>query len=338
MDALAGGCPSSSSDKKDVWRLNWKLEVVPKVRVFWWRVLKGIMPDFSTLSRRHVKEESICGICKAATETLLHALTECPHAKLFWTALKDVFKVKLPRLHPGTWSADILVEPWFTGREKAIVTTVMYTIWSSRNNWVHGGRGYEPDDAIKHVQQTILDLELPKVSTRKAATQTGSVWQGPPLGVVKVNLDGAICTQERTAGSGGVARDAGGFRGAWSNVYFGISDPLCVEALVFRDAVVFAQARGFRHVIFETDSTELVRYWEARAVDRSVIATVLQDVSDLLDQFQVFSLVCARRSANTVAHVCARAACLGGVSQVWLGEVVPEFLLDSLCADCNPNG
>ena len=102
--------------------------------------------------------------------------------------------------------------------------------------------------------------------------------------------------------------------------------------------MVFAQTRGFCHVIFETDSTELVRYWEARAVDRSVIATVLKDVSDLLDQFQVFSLVFARRSANTAAHVCARAACLGGVSQVWLGDVVPEFLMDSLCADCNPNG
>ena len=88
--------------------------------------------------------------------------------------------------------------------------------------------------------------------------------------------------------------------------------------------------------MFETDSTELLRVWAARATDRSVIATVLQDVSDLLGFFQVFSLVFARRSANTVAHLCACAACLGGVSQEWLSEV-PEFLVDSLSADCNPD-
>jgi hypothetical protein len=136
----AGAASSSVSEKREVWKLVWKLDTVPKVQVFWWRVLKGILPDYSTLSRRHVREDSTCGICKNASENLLHALTECAHAKLFWTAAKDVLKVKLPRLHPETWASDILIEPWFTGRERAIVVTVMHSIWSSRNNWTHGGK------------------------------------------------------------------------------------------------------------------------------------------------------------------------------------------------------
>jgi hypothetical protein len=43
--------PSSSDNDTDVWKRLWRLPVVPKVRVFWWRVLRGILPDYGTLSR-----------------------------------------------------------------------------------------------------------------------------------------------------------------------------------------------------------------------------------------------------------------------------------------------
>jgi hypothetical protein len=65
---------SSSNGKEHLWKSLWKLKVVPKVRVFWWRVMRGIMPDFSTLTRRHVRDNSTCSICKSAPEMLLHAL------------------------------------------------------------------------------------------------------------------------------------------------------------------------------------------------------------------------------------------------------------------------
>ena len=32
------------------------------------------------------------------------ALVECDHALLFWDAAMDFFNVKLPRLHPVTWT------------------------------------------------------------------------------------------------------------------------------------------------------------------------------------------------------------------------------------------
>jgi hypothetical protein len=150
------------------------------------------------------------------------------------------------------------------------------------------------------IRQTILDLELPKKVKTVSAPRPACTWHGPPEG---------------TAGSGGVARDDTGFRDAWGRVYQGISDPLCAEALAFQDGVSFAQNRNFVLVTFETDRSELVRHWEARGTDRSTIAPLLQDVSELAASFQSFSLVFTCRSANTVAHLCARAASLGGVSQ-----------------------
>jgi hypothetical protein len=65
--------------------------------------------------------------------------------------------------------------------------------------------------------------------------------------------------------------------------------------------------------------------------------------SSVVDQFEppfkscllLRSMRCPNpcRSANTVAHLCARAASLGGVSQEWLGAI-PDFLADGLSADC----
>jgi hypothetical protein len=58
----------------------WKLPVVPKVRVFWWRVLRGILP---TLSRRHIMDNSTCALCKSESESVMHALIDCSYAKAF---------------------------------------------------------------------------------------------------------------------------------------------------------------------------------------------------------------------------------------------------------------
>jgi hypothetical protein len=72
---------SSSDEDFEVWKRLWKLDVVPKVRVFWWRVLRGIVPDYRTLSLRHIMDNSTCGICKDTSESLMHALIECSHVK-----------------------------------------------------------------------------------------------------------------------------------------------------------------------------------------------------------------------------------------------------------------
>jgi hypothetical protein len=51
--AHSNGAPSSS-DGKDKWKIVWKLSAIPKVGVFWWRFLRGNLPDYGTLTPLHV--------------------------------------------------------------------------------------------------------------------------------------------------------------------------------------------------------------------------------------------------------------------------------------------
>jgi hypothetical protein len=48
--ALRSNATSSSLGEDNMWKKLWKIRVVPKVRIFSWRVLKGFMPDYVTLS------------------------------------------------------------------------------------------------------------------------------------------------------------------------------------------------------------------------------------------------------------------------------------------------
>ena len=105
-----GVVASTSSSDTQKWTALWKLKVIPRVRVFWWRVLRGILPDYSTLKHHHIKQIARCDLCQAMDEDLQHALLQCSHAQQYWTVARDLFHLKIPPLHPTTWAADILLD------------------------------------------------------------------------------------------------------------------------------------------------------------------------------------------------------------------------------------
>jgi hypothetical protein len=106
-----GTATGSSFSEKQMWEQLWKLKVVPKVRVFWWRVLRGILPVEQTLQYHHIATLGRCKICLGADEDMRHALLMCTHAMRFWAEARAALDVKVPNLHPSTWAKDVLCDP-----------------------------------------------------------------------------------------------------------------------------------------------------------------------------------------------------------------------------------
>ena len=158
----------------------------------------------------------------------MHALIECSHAKMFWAAARETLVLKLPRLHPDTWTKDILCEPSFTSNEKAMITTVMYSIWTSRNNITHGEAGYNPTNTMESIKETLQTLELSTKQTLGKHRRQSCKWRKQPEHTVKINSDGAVRRDEGRAAVGIVARDCIGFLAASARVYEGIVDPLVI--------------------------------------------------------------------------------------------------------------
>ncbi|XP_037410398.1 uncharacterized protein LOC119273289 [Triticum dicoccoides] len=103
----------------------WKLKVIPKVRVFWWRVLRGILPDEATLNYRHLADVRQCKVCCSMEEDLKHALIHCPHAQRFWEEAWTWLGLRLTPLHSDTWARNITCHPQFTSDDRAKITTTM---------------------------------------------------------------------------------------------------------------------------------------------------------------------------------------------------------------------
>jgi hypothetical protein len=80
-------------------------------------------------------------MCLAEDETLTHALTTCSHAQRFWEEVRKILDLKLPRLRNRTWSRDILCDQRFSEKQRVQTISIIYSIWSSRNQWAHDGRG-----------------------------------------------------------------------------------------------------------------------------------------------------------------------------------------------------
>lgn len=128
--------PSGSGD--DSWQKIWKLQVPPKVKIFWWRVLNEFLPAKEILHRRHIEPTAFCELCGADRESIKHMLTECTAAKMFWREVKTITGVKLLSLHPVSWASDLLMYDLCNDKERAIVIIDMYSLWMQRNQRRHG--------------------------------------------------------------------------------------------------------------------------------------------------------------------------------------------------------
>ena len=113
-----------------------------------------------------------------------------------------------------------------------------------------------------------------------------------------------------------------------------MTDPLVAEALALREGVIFAQLRGFSHVLMEVDCLKVVNLWLSRDSSRSIVAPILDDIREKSSLFISFSVRYVPREANTLADSCAKRACSLLVSDCWL-EICPPFLISGMRADCN---
>ena len=79
----------------------------------------------------------MCKVSLAMNEDLMHALIHCSHAKRFWDEAQLWFDFRLPCLHPNTWHEDILCDSQCTEQTTANIVSIMWSIWHSRNRWIH---------------------------------------------------------------------------------------------------------------------------------------------------------------------------------------------------------
>ncbi|KAL0461831.1 UNVERIFIED_CONTAM: hypothetical protein Slati_0070700 [Sesamum latifolium] len=147
---------------------------------------------------------------------------------------------------------------------------------------------------------THLNGDVPRMVPSVTAP---SSWQAPPVGVVKINFDGATFVKGKKLGVGVVARNSLGQCVAWVSRRLGMAGTsVLAEALAAREAVLLAVRRGWRHVIVEGDCSTLVQKLQSRERDLSAEGPIVTDVLNLAVNFLSCEFNFVKRSNNRVAH------------------------------------
>jgi ribonuclease HI len=209
----------------------------------------------------------------------------------------------------------------------------MWSVWTARNDRKHGKTPIDPKLAIEWALDACF-LLLPTRQQQGNVRQPREQWKFPPHNVVKIICDGDFSPDNMTGSTGVVLCDSrGSFLGALSRGIPTVSTALAAEAEGCRDGLRMVLEGGFRRVVIETDSLQFVTIWKNRRQQRSEIAVILE-MKESASTLISFDCIHAKRSANEVAHLCAKYVTSSSCSFVW--HEPPSFLLPSLQRDCNP--
>ena len=67
-----------------IWKVQWKLKVPNKIKVFGWRACRNILPTRVNLVHKKIIQDNRCELCKIEAETGIHALWNCSVARDVW--------------------------------------------------------------------------------------------------------------------------------------------------------------------------------------------------------------------------------------------------------------
>ncbi|KAF7843842.1 uncharacterized protein G2W53_000747 [Senna tora] len=154
------------------WKRIWKLPLMPKYKVFIWRVCLDILPTAGALSGRGVNIDAVCSLCGSDEESTFHALLECPRLDSVWQGAPFDLHNRIYHNSVLEW---IVVEGLSWSNEQLCMTIILvYLLWNDRNAvvlegkdqavancWVQVARRWEEmKDAKTLEDETVMDVGI----------------------------------------------------------------------------------------------------------------------------------------------------------------------------------
>jgi hypothetical protein len=120
----------------------------------------------------------------------------------------ELTRVKIPDLHPVTWTTDILDDGICRERDRSIILCGMWSQWTSRNDRKHRKPPIPMkvaiDWALEVCFQLTIDLDR---QVQNQSLRDLDRWQKPDAGFVKINTDGAFKVASISSAIGVVIRE-----------------------------------------------------------------------------------------------------------------------------------
>ncbi|XP_021758574.1 uncharacterized protein LOC110723529 [Chenopodium quinoa] len=280
------------------WKKFWALPLLPKWKIFGWKIIHAGIPVASALAVRGVSVDSTCCFCRREQETINHLFRDCDFVTPLWVRSSFHFNsqglLHLPFLQWFSVMVSLLAaaKDW---ENLVQFFSLLWAIWLSRNNVRFRQQAVSPDDVLllasqwnvrgrqaqdSHLPSSTLGPSPRPVGSRFAATLAGD----PTLGFnICLICDGSWSSSDNSAGAGWVLRDCGSpsVRGGGARASFS-SSALQSELQACFWGLRNAFSRGFRRILIYSDCEPLCRMLGQQQKDEVSLYWLLRDTRVLL--------------------------------------------------------
>ncbi|KAK8496952.1 hypothetical protein V6N12_002541 [Hibiscus sabdariffa] len=214
----------------------WRGVAPPKVETFTWLAILGRIPVKVELLKRGITSlaNDLCPLCGKFPETVSHLLLSCMVTWKLWMKFASYWGVELvlsdsPYSFLLCWH-DIRAGGSTDSIWHVIPYVILWSIWLFRNEMTFKGFILD-EDQILYVAKSrlaswykakfplivisndslIFDPSLAdKVNSFNTCPNSKIVWKPPPVGFLKLNVDGAVSKNGLGCGVGGILRNNNG--------------------------------------------------------------------------------------------------------------------------------
>ncbi|KAH9695348.1 putative reverse transcriptase/RNA-dependent DNA polymerase [Citrus sinensis] len=322
--------PCSSDSSLSQWNVIWAAELPEKIKIFMWRAVKNLLPTTSNLWRRKIVGSPICRRCGVKNEDVIHALLDCKVAKKVWRnagCAEEIEKL----VQQDLMAVLVEIQRKKGKKELELIVVLCWTIWYSRNLFIFENKREDSQLSIARAEANLDSFRrIKKPSSKileKQQRNRKQVWNPPPCGWFKINVDAAVNVKDQIAGLGVIIRNSNGevVAAAVQQSCFQLSSThMEAEAVIL--GIKSAQRAGFSPMIIETDSQEVVDLTLSKKVSITETSWLIADIQESIQSSNQFSIQYTPRECNVTAHDLAKKALEFENSAFWEGSFPPQIV------------
>lgn len=341
--SILNGGSTITTTTTTIFETIWNWRGTERIRTLLWKLGHGTLMTNAERQRRMMTSCNICPNCNLHEETLFHCFRDCRKSLSVWYSLgvknQNSF---FSEQNWKNWIEDNLRKQGRRNEDPYWEITfgvVIDTIWRNRNDWVFS-KIHSPVHASiitirKQVEWMVACIKKKNLMSLMPSTlneEERVKWKPPPEGCWKLNCDGSVMNNGRSAGCGGVLRD---HRGNFVFAFTRRLDPcttLHAELSGLFHGITIAHNRGFNNLIIETDSMDAFDLVQSEAFVNHEASEIVNSIKGIGNGTLKNVWVRINRDVNVVADATAK-RCHIIRDKVVMFEVIPEFLVPLLCTD-----
>jgi len=311
------------TSEQPVWKYKWvwKVNVMPKIKIFLWQLCHNSLPTRGTLLRRGLQLDPTCPACLHDIEDTDHIFLHCPMVRQTWDlAAMHHWLPILP-----AFSSDLSIRDHLhdLANQKsphlARIALLLWSIWKSRNALIFKHENPNAMGTLLRAKRSWAEWKLRTSNSLTFPSRYSQPshlnhhppkiihyirWKSPAGGDIKINCDGAKSPRGTSAGF--IIRSWTGRMILAGTRFLEHAPILVAEATAVRDGIIAALEAGYRRLAVEGDNQVVISALQSRIKPPWQIASIIEDIKNLAKGGEDISFIHIYREGNRAADWIAK--------------------------------